>query len=143
MDVRLPAPCYKNFRNRERIPVMERWSCLSRVGQHRSCERLLSLSLWMGLALAAAPITHGQQPAQTPGANPSPQQSTPLATPSATPFVTPALPGPSAVQTPAASATPPAAPTSSPPVALHTVPGNLNLNPLTLYEALRLANAQA
>src|SRR6266516_881712 len=132
---------------------MERWSCLSRVGQHR-CKRLLKVSLWMGLALAAAPITRGQQPASqtlptpptstaqkpTPPPQPAP---TPQARPQSTPFVTPALPGPSTVQTPAASATPPAAPTSSPPVALHTVPGNLNLNPLTLDEALRLANAQA
>ena len=105
----------------------------------------------MGLALAAAPVTRGQQPASqtppTPAAQkptpPSRPAPTPQASPQSTPFVTPALPGPSAVQTPAASATPPAAPTSSPPVALHTVPGNLNLNPLTLDEALRLANAQA
>lgn len=122
---------------------MERWSCLSRVGQPRSGKRLLMVSLSMGLALAVAPVTRGQQPAQTPRASPSPQQSIPLATPSATPFVTPTLPGPSAVQTPVSSATPSAAPTSSPPVALHTVPANLNLNPLTLDEALRLANAQA
>ena len=130
---------------------MERWSCLSRVGQHRSCKRLLKVSLWMGLALAAAPVTRGQQPAsQTPPTSAAPKPTppsqpapTPQASPQSTPFVTPTLPGPSAVQTPATSATPPAAPTSSPPVALHTVPANLNLNPLTLDEALRLANAQA
>src|SRR5712664_3651374 len=152
MNVRLPAPCCKNLRNREWKRVMERWSCLSRVAPHRSGKRSLKVSLRLGLALAIAPITSGQQPAaQPPPTSPSsavqkptaPSAPTPQASPQSTPFVTPALPGPSAVQTPAASATPSAAPTLSPPVALHTVPANLNLNPLTLDEALRLANAQA
>src|SRR5438552_1946671 len=70
-----------------------------------------------------------------PSANATPPpQATPL--PNSTPFAVPALPGPS----PAAATTP--VPSASPP-AVSLVTQTPNVNPLTLDEALRLANAQA
>src|SRR5438067_8709646 len=69
--------------------------------------------------------------AQNPALKP---QATPL--PQSTPFVVPSIPGPA----PAGAATP--LPSSSP-SAVSLVTQTQNINPLTLDEALRLANAQA
>src|SRR6266576_1362048 len=86
------------------------------------------------------PSTQTPSPAKTPSVTASPK-ATPLpqATPSpqSTPFAVPSAPGPSSV--PAAT---PAPGLTQPPVSLGNQPAQ-NANPLTLYEALRLANAQA
>ena len=156
-------------------PVMKRLNCLPGRGQYKSFKRLLSLSLWMGIAMTAGFATSAQQPpaqqpkaqkptpssqpARTPPpvptpvnnsasvASPSPAPAAaspqPSASPQPTPFLTPTLPGPSPVTSPVPSASPLPAATTSPPVALQPVPANQNVNPLTLDEALRLANAQA
>ena len=85
---------------------------------------------------AQTPKTTEKKPAVvTPSANPTPPpQATP--SPQATPFAVPSTPGPSpaAVATPSVSA-PPSVPLSSQAAQAS--------NPLTLDEALRLANAQA
>jgi outer membrane protein TolC len=80
------------------------------------------------------PLTQSPAPAKTPSAAPSPNAS-PL--PQSTPFAIPNAPGPSI--TPAAT---PASGPTAPPVSLGSQ-APLNANPLTLEEALQLANAQA
>ncbi len=80
------------------------------------------------------PSTQSPSPAKTPSAAPSPN-ATPL--PQSTPFVVPNAPGPS--MTPAAT---PGSGSAAPAVSLGSQTPQ-NVNPLTLEEALRLANAQA
>jgi outer membrane protein TolC len=81
-----------------------------------------------------SPTTQSPSPAKTPSVAPSPN---PTPQPQSTPFAVPSAPGPSSIPaaTPASGSTPP-------PVSL----GSQNpqsVDPLTLDEALRLANAQA
>jgi outer membrane protein TolC len=80
------------------------------------------------------PSTRSPSPAQTPSVAPSPN---PTPQPQSTPFAVPGAPGPSSIPaaTPAAGSTPP-------PVSLGSQTPQ-NINPLTLDEALRLANTQA
>ena len=113
-----------------------------------------------------------QQPPRSPQPVPTPQLNSPQATPSPTPNVsapspapskTPAAasstpsaiaPSPQSTASPQAGPSPPArlpgpsplpsqTPAPSPPVSLVTAPRDQNPNPLTLDEALRLANVQA
>src|SRR6266849_6534654 len=81
-----------------------------------------------------SPTTQSPSPAKTPTVAPSPN---PTPQPQSTPFAVPSAPGPSTIPaaTPASGSTPP-------PVSLGSQTP-LNVNPLTLEEALRLANAQA
>ncbi|HMJ25781.1 MAG TPA: TolC family protein [Pyrinomonadaceae bacterium] len=81
-----------------------------------------------------SPTTPAPSPAKTPSLAPSPN---PTPQPQSTPFAVPNAPGPSSIPaaTPAAGSTPP-------PVSLGSQTAQ-NSNPLTLDEALRLANAQA
>src|SRR5882672_5659353 len=80
------------------------------------------------------PTTQSPSPAKTPTVAPSPN---PTPQPQSTPFAVPSAPGPSSTPavTPAPGPTPP-------PVSLGSQTPQ-NANPLTLDEALRLANAQA
>lgn len=145
---------------------MNRLSYLTRMGQHRPFNPLMKLSLWLVIGLAAAYFALGQQPpsqqpnapkqtpaqpTQAPSPNastwptPSPQAAVPRPSPQTTPspqptpFLTPKLPDPSPIN----SATPSATPTPAPPVGLQYQSPNQNSTPLTLDEALRLANAQS
>ena len=81
-----------------------------------------------------SPSTQSPSPAKTPSVAPSPN---PTPQPQATPFAVPSVSPPSSIPaaTPASGATPP-------PVSLGSQTPQ-NINPLTLDEALRLANAQA
>lgn len=82
----------------------------------------------------ASPTTQSPAPAKTPSVAPTPN---PTPQPQSTPFAVPSAPGPSSIPaaTPASGSTPP-------PVSLGSQ-NPQNANPLTLDEALRLANAQA
>jgi outer membrane protein TolC len=77
-----------------------------------------------------SPSTQSPSPAKTPPVAPSPN---PTPQPQSTPFAVPSGPGPSSI--PASGSTPPAVSLGS--------QNPQNANPLTLDEALRLANAQA
>ena len=125
---------------------------MQRGPSKKICARLLSaLTGWLCFAaclyaqispsispspsISTATAAQTKSPAALPAPNASPPpQATPL--PQSTPFVVPATPGPS----PATVATP--LPSASPP-AVSLITQTQNLNPLTLDEALRLANAQA
>jgi len=110
----------------------------------RLLSALAALSCCGGLLRAQAPppaptrpTTRSAQspsPSKTPSTTPTPN-STPL--PQATPFAIPSAPGPTS--TPAAT---PASGSTAPAVSLGSQTLQ-NANPLTLEEALRLANAQA
>ena len=137
---------------------MKRLNYLCRLGQHQSFKGPLTVALWCGIVLATTAYnTGGQQPSgppkpaapSQPTATPQPSTSAPpsvspspqaAASPQAqaTPFTAPSVAGPS----PAPSNTP--TPTASP---LPSVPlGNQSaqsVSPLTLDEALRLANLQS
>jgi outer membrane protein TolC len=78
-----------------------------------------------------SPSTQSPAPATTPTVAPSPN---PTPQPQSTPFAVPSVPGPSSI--------PAATPSTSPAVSLGSQ-NPQNANPLTLDEALRLANAQA
>ncbi len=145
---------------------MQRLNSPSRA-DHQSFKALLKIGLWLGLALVGAYSTPGQQPVgqqpstpksvprtqagpsaqpQKPSPSPAkpPTQSQPVATPQATPspqptpFAIPSLPGPSPV--PSSQASPAAAPSPSPSLGMQLPQ---SASPLTLDEALRLANAQS
>jgi outer membrane protein TolC len=138
---------------------MNRLSCLTRMGQHRSLNPvMLSLGLLVGLAPGYfalgqqppspqpnAPQQTPAQPTTTPSPNASPPDAVPgpspqaTPTPQPTPFLTPKLPGPSPIN----SASPSPAPASTPLVGLQAQSPNQNSTTLTLDEALRLATAQS
>jgi outer membrane protein TolC len=124
------------------------------MGQHQPFNRLCRLSLGLLIGLACVYLALGQQPpSQPPNApkqttaplTPSSQTATPGPTPQSTPspqptpFLTPKLPGPSPINSPTPSATP----TPTQPVGLQNQSPIQNAAPLTLDEALRLANAQS
>jgi outer membrane protein len=112
------------------------------VGRTRAGRGLPLTLFW--LLLAAASLSAQTPPAKTPSSKPSstpPPAAAPQTTPAAqpTPFQVPTLPATSTSTPPTAGPSPGASPPSVP-LATQT---DQNLNPLTLDEALRLANAQA
>lgn len=144
--------------------------CLDSLTRHQFTNPVVKIALLSKLVLIACLAVQGQQaprpasqtptsaaetpsaatpsapttpiPTQSPLPSPQPQATPsprPSASPQSTPFTTPALPGP----TPTSSNTP--APSSSPSsVTVQSVsPTQSAANPLTLDEALRLANTQA
>src|SRR2546427_11397651 len=124
--------------------LMKRVAWVGRIRPDFELRLFLEILLAILFVIATGASVRSQQSgpapqAPSPGQKPSPQatpppQPTPASQP--TPFLVPSLPGPS----PAAATPSPAA--SPPPVSLLTQTDQ-SLNPLTLEEALRLANVQS
>src|SRR6266542_4941362 len=127
---------------------MKRLSCLTRIGQHQSYSPFIKVSSWLIIVLAAGHATHAQQPTSQQPAPQKPRSSQPVRTPQPnsspqatpspqpTPFAVPSLRGPSPV--PSNTQSPSVSPSPSVSLAPQSAQGS---NPLTLDEALRLANA--
>src|SRR6266568_386693 len=117
--------------------LMNRVACVDSKGF--GCQRSLQVLLAISLLLSAGMRVRGQS-AQSPVSSQMPQQkpsSQATPPPQPTPFRVPSLPAPSPA--PVTAPSPGASPS---PVSLPTQ-NDQNLNPLTLDEALRLANVQS
>ncbi len=154
--------------------MVKRLNYSYRRGLNHSFKRLLKVSLWVGIVLAAVHATRAQQPpSQQPGSqkgSPAQQAQTPKPNrPSqAAPSPSPAAPGPSPRQSPSPilspsppSVSPQPTPFLTPKLPVFTVPlnvpspaptspqgpqgapANQSTIPITLDDALRLANARA